>query len=52
MLHVLVAIRDFLIAAALAWVGVTLEARDAAREHTPAPACSGDACHGEAGRAR
>lgn len=48
MLNILVAIRDFLIAAALAWVGVTLEARDAGRDHTRAPACSGDSCQHEA----
>lgn len=52
MLHVLVAIRDFLIAAALAWVGVTLETREAARDHAQAPACSTDACHSDAGRTR
>lgn len=38
MIAVLVAIRDFLIAAALAWVGITIEQR-------PAPeACSGESC--------
>lgn len=45
MLNILVAVRDFLIAAALAWVGVTLEARDA---RTSAPACSGDSCQHDA----
>lgn len=39
MLSVLVLIRDFLIAAALAWVGVTMEQR------APSPeACAGDTC--------
>lgn len=38
MLAVLVAVRDFLLAAALAWVGVTLEARN-----TDA-GCAGEAC--------
>jgi hypothetical protein len=39
MLAVLVAIRDFLVAVALAWVGVTMESRVNSE-----PACSGDAC--------
>lgn len=39
MLAVLVAIRDFLVAAALAWVGVTLEQRV---ENTDA--CVGESC--------
>jgi hypothetical protein len=37
MLSLLVMVRDFLLAVALAWVGVTLEARS-----------NGDACTGEA----
>jgi len=41
MLALLVAIRDFLLAAALAWVGVTLEAV----QHADRDArCSADAC--------
>ena len=39
MLAVLVAIRDFLLAAALAWVGVTVEQR----VNTP-DRCSGEQC--------
>lgn len=39
MLAVLVAIRDFLLAAALAWVGVTVEQRS-----NHGDACAGDAC--------
>jgi hypothetical protein len=39
MLALLVSIRDFLIALALAWVGVCLEAR-----HTSTSACTSDAC--------
>lgn len=39
MVAVLVAVRDFLIALALAWVGVSLEARQASD-----PACVGEAC--------
>lgn len=41
MLAVLIAVRDFLIAAALAWVGVTMEARHA---NTDAPSCASDGC--------
>jgi hypothetical protein len=41
MLAVLIAVRDFLIAAALAWVGVTMET---ARAPADAPSCAGDAC--------
>lgn len=52
MLSVLVAIRDFLIAAALAWVGITLEAREVARDHASAPACSRDVCHSNANEQR
>jgi hypothetical protein len=40
MLAILVLIRDALIATALAWVGVTVEAR----VNTDA-GCAGDACH-------
>lgn len=35
---ILIAIRDVLLAAALAWVGVSLEARE------PAASCANDAC--------
>jgi hypothetical protein len=42
MLAVLVAIRDFLIAVALAWVGVTMESRV-----TSEPACAGDTCQAQ-----
>jgi len=38
LLALLITLRDALLAAALAWVGVTIEPRD-----TPA-ACSGEAC--------
>ncbi|WP_395645652.1 hypothetical protein [Terricaulis sp.] len=41
MMAVIVAIRDFLIVAALAWVGVTLDTQDRAS------ACSGDRCQTE-----
>ena len=42
MMAVLVAIRDFLIVAALAWVGITLDTQ----ERTSA-SCSGDHCQAE-----
>lgn len=43
MLSVLTAIRDFLVAMALAWVGITIEA-----PRTPDHAsCSGQACHAD-----
>jgi hypothetical protein len=42
MLAILVLIRDALIATALAWVGVTMEARVTADN-----ACAGDACQTE-----
>lgn len=38
MVAIIIAIRDFLIAAALAWVGVTIEPQ------TSPERCSGDAC--------
>lgn len=41
MMAVLVAIRDFLIVAALAWVGVTLDTQERAS------ACAGDRCQAE-----
>lgn len=41
MLSVLIAVRDFLVALALAWVGITLEAQNT---HANPPACTGDAC--------
>lgn len=40
MLSVLIAIRDFLIAAALAWVGVSMEQRATGS----AERCAGEAC--------
>jgi hypothetical protein len=46
MLAVLIAVRDFLIATALAWVGVTMEATRA----NPEAACSGDTCQVEQDR--
>ncbi len=39
MLALLVAIRDFLVAAALAWVGVSMEPQRASEK-----ACAGEAC--------
>ncbi|MBY0564215.1 MAG: hypothetical protein K2P58_08510 [Hyphomonadaceae bacterium] len=39
MVAILVAIRDFLIAAALAWVGISIEQRPAGPD-----GCSGEAC--------
>jgi hypothetical protein len=47
MLAVLIAVRDFLIAAALAWVGVTMER---ARAPSDAPSCSGEACQSQSDR--
>lgn len=41
MLSVLTALRDFLVAMALAWVGITLETQHAQPDHA---ACSGQAC--------
>jgi hypothetical protein len=41
MTSVLIAIRDFLVAMALAWVGITVEATHAQPDHA---ACSGQAC--------
>jgi hypothetical protein len=41
MFAILIALRDFLIAAALAWVGVTLEQT---RADVDAPRCVGEAC--------
>jgi hypothetical protein len=41
MLSVLTAIRDFLVATALAWVGITLEAQHPQNDHAP---CHGQAC--------
>lgn len=38
MLAFLVAVRDFLLAAALAWVGITMEQR------APSDVCAGEAC--------
>ena len=45
MLTVLVAIRDFLVAAALAWVGVSIEP-----QRSGEPACVGEACDTQAHR--
>lgn len=44
MLAVLIAVRDFLLAAALAWVGVTIE-----RPHDSAPdaQCAGQSCQSQ-----
>ncbi len=42
MLLVLVAIRDFLVAMALAWVGVSIEPRGGGE-----PACAGEVCDNE-----
>jgi hypothetical protein len=47
MLAILIAIRDSLIAMALAWVGVTLEAQ---RTHAEQPACGADACQPQSSR--
>jgi hypothetical protein len=44
MFAILIAVRDFLIAAALAWVGVTMETRTAADN------CVGEACQTEVDR--
>ncbi len=43
MLAILVAIRDFLVAAALAWVGVSMEPRAPNAE----PACATESCQAE-----
>lgn len=43
MLAVLLAVRDFLLAAALAWVGVTMETRAG----NDAGGCAGEACQTE-----
>ncbi len=47
MLSVLVAIRDFLLAAALAWVGVSVESRvnTNAADHCTAEACDTQSGH-------
>lgn len=45
MLAVLIAVRDFLIAMALAWVGVTLDNTRAGAD----PACASDSCQSERG---
>ncbi|HVV32949.1 MAG TPA: hypothetical protein VHC73_06960 [Vitreimonas sp.] len=41
MLSVLIAVRDFLVAMALAWVGITLEAQHVQPNST---SCAGQAC--------
>lgn len=46
MLAILIAVRDFLIAAALAWVGVTMESTGASET----PACSGENCQSQSER--
>ena len=45
MTSVLIAIRDFLVAMALAWVGITVEATRAPPDHA---ACNGQACQTDA----
>jgi hypothetical protein len=47
MLAILITVRDFLIAAALAWVGVTLENT---RVGNDSPRCSGEACDTQSDR--
>lgn len=47
MLAILIAVRDFLIAAALAWVGVTMEQTRAGND---APRCVGEACDTQSDR--
>ena len=47
MLAILIAVRDFLIAAALAWVGVTMEST---RAGSDAPSCVGESCQAESDR--
>jgi len=44
MLAILIAVRDFLIAAALAWVGVTMENTRAGNE---APNCAAESCQSQ-----
>ena len=44
MLAILIALRDFLIAAALAWVGVTFESANAGAD---AQGCSGESCRSQ-----
>ena len=44
MLAILIAVRDFLIAAALAWVGVTMENTRAGND---APNCATESCQAE-----
>jgi hypothetical protein len=44
MLALLIAVRDFLLAAALAWVGVTMES---ARVANPDAGCAGETCQVE-----
>ncbi len=46
MLAILIAVRDFLIAAALAWVGVTMETT----RTNDAPSCTGEACQPDSQR--
>jgi hypothetical protein len=47
MLAILIAVRDFLIAAALAWVGVTMETTRAGND---APSCANESCQAESDR--
>ncbi|HJS79929.1 MAG TPA: hypothetical protein VJ748_04850 [Vitreimonas sp.] len=47
MLAILIAVRDFLIAAALAWVGVTMETTRAGND---APNCAGESCQTDSQR--
>jgi hypothetical protein len=46
MLAILIAVRDFLIAAALAWVGVTFESTRAGNDAQ----CAGEACQTQSER--
>jgi hypothetical protein len=44
MLSLLIAVRDFLVATALAWVGITLEAQQVQPNHA---SCAAQACQGD-----
>jgi hypothetical protein len=44
MTSVLIAIRDFLVAMALAWVGITIEAQHAQTDHA---SCASQACQAD-----
>lgn len=47
MMNILIMIRDFLIASALAWVGVSIQST-VVRENTKAPACASEQCERDA----